>query len=448
MIYRARYVLPMDGTEVGSGEILVADGEIKAVGSGLSSAHPEERVKDLGNSALLPGFVNVHSHIDYTLSRNHVDGLNFWDWISAVGFSPKRLPDLAAVRLSAMLGAVELAQSGVTCLGDSSFTGAAAEAMAEVGQRGIVYLEVFGQSAGADFAQVFHRKVEQAQHAQSQASRLVKIGISPHAIYTSNPEMLKLCSQTCAQLDMPVALHLAETIAESDYSMYGIGPIADWRRKSGYEAMFSGLSPVKHLQETGLLRQGVCLAHCVHVADDEVDLIAASGASIAHCPRSNAYLGTGIAPLARFLSAGAGHPEHSRRIGLGTDSAGSCMRLDFFEEMRFALALQRAVAQDASVLTAKTVLELATIGGARTLDLDGQTGSLTPGKRADIIAVDLSRALPSEDVHLAVLSRSPEDVKMAMVDGVEIVSDGELVGLDIDACRSELVERLEHSAGG
>lgn len=441
MIYRARYVLPMDGTMIESGEVVVADGEIRSVGSGLSPVHPEEHVEDLGNCALLPGFVNAHSHVDYTMSRNQVDGLNFWDWISAVGFNPKRLPDPAAVRLSAKLGAAELAQSGVTCLGDSSFTGAAAEAMAEVGQRGTVYLEVFGQNAGADFAQVFHSKVEQAQEAQSNASPLVKIGISPHAIYTSNPEMLKLCSQTCAQLDMPVAIHLAETRAESDYSMYGIGPIAEWRRKSGYDPMLSGLSAVKHLQETGLLRPGVCLAHCVRVADDEVDLIATSGASVAHCPRSNSYLGTGIAPLVPFLLAGTS-------VGLGTDSAGSCMRLDFFEEMRFALGLQRARSEDAGALAAKAVLELATIGGATALGLDGQIGSLTPGKRADMIAVDLAQTLPSEELHLAVVSRSPGDVKMAMVDGVEIVRDGRLVGLDIDACRSELVERLEHSAVG
>jgi cytosine/adenosine deaminase-related metal-dependent hydrolase len=441
LIYRARCVLPIDGPPIDNGEVLVIDGEIAAIGQSISLERPAEPVTDLGNCALLPGFVNTHSHVDYTMSRNAVDGLNFWDWISAVGFSRNRLPDPATIRLSALLGAAELALSGVTTVADCSFTGLAADALASVGQRGIVYFEMFGQSMGTDYAQVFHRKLDEVQQAQSEASSLVKMGISPHAIYTSNRDLLKLCAETCAQLNIPVALHLAETSAETDYSMRGSGPLADWRRSMGYEPMTSGLTPTRYLQDVGLLQSGVSLAHCVHVSEDEIELIASSGASVAHCPRSNAYLGAGIAPLTGFISAGAS-------IGLGTDSAGSCMRLDFFDEMRSALALHRAVPQDASVLTAKGVLELATIGGAAALGLEDRIGTLSVGKRADMIAIDLSRTLPGEDIHLAVLSRSPADVRLALVDGVEIVREGKPAGLDIDACRSELIDRLEHSGIG
>ena len=417
MIYRSRYVLPMDDRAIENGEVLVVDGEIRAVGTGLADARPGESVNDLGQCALLPGFVNAHSHIDLTLTRNKADALNLWDWIDAVCYNKTRVPDCETVTLSAKLGAAELLRSGVTCLGDSTYTGAAAEALGALGLRGIVYLEIFGQSAAENYAQVFHRKLDQVHEVQSASSPLVTIGISPHAIYTSNRDLLKFCTDTCAELNIPVAFHLAETRPEVEYSLAGAGAVADWRRRLGYEPMINGVRPAEFLHEIGFLREGVCLAHCVHLSSEEIELVARSGAGVAHCPRSNAYLGAGIAPVAELLAAGAS-------LGLGTDSAGSCLRFDFFEEMRFALGLQRARAEDAGVLTAKSVLELATIGGAHALGLADRIGTLEPGKRADMIAVDLGEMLPDEDVWLAVLSRSPADVRLVVVDGIEVVSNG------------------------
>jgi 5-methylthioadenosine/S-adenosylhomocysteine deaminase len=291
--------------------------------------------------------------------------------------------------------------------------------MSKVGLRGIAYRELFGQSMGANYAQAFAIMLDTVQNTRAHTSSLVKVGLSPHAVYTSNIEVLQLCADTCAELDMPVALHLAETRAEAEYTLYGSGSLADWRRSMNRPPMVSGLSPTRTVHEAGLLRKGVCLAHCVHVSDDEIDLIARSGASIAHCPRSNGYLGCGIAPIARFISAGA-------KVGLGTDSAASCMSYNFFEEMRFALGLARAKEQDATVMTANDILRMATIGGAETLGLAQHVGSLEVGKRADMIAVDLSKSLPGEDLSLAIISRYPSDVALVLVDGVEIARGGRL----------------------
>ena len=435
MIYRARYVLPMDDRIIENGEVLVRAGEIRAVGEGLAEAHPDEPVTDLGKCALLPGFVNAHSHIDLTLARNKVDALNLWDWIDAVCYNKSRVPDYETVTLSAKLGAAECARSGITCLGDSTFTGAAAEALDAIGLRGIAYLEVFGQSAGVSYAQVFHKRLDDIREQQSSCSQLIKIGISPHTIYTSNSELLRLCADTCAELGIPVAFHLAETQAEVDYSVDGTGPLVEWRKRLGYEPMVNGVRPAEYLHEIGFLRPGVCLGHCVHLSPEEIELVAGSGVGVAHCPRSNAYLGAGIAPVARLVVAGAD-------VGIGTDSAGSSLRLDFFEEMRFALGLQRARAEDAAVLTAKDVLKLATIGGARSLGLADRIGTIEPGKRADMIAVDLSEMLSSENIWLAVVSRSPSDVRLVVVDGVEVVRDGLPAGLDLDALRADLEGHL------
>jgi cytosine/adenosine deaminase-related metal-dependent hydrolase len=430
IVYRAKYVLPMgDAEPIENGEVWVEGGRIREVGQGIASRHPELEVVDLGRAAVLPGFVNAHSHIDYTLSRNTCDSLNLWQWLHRVGFRRGKVPDYEVILASARVGAAECARSGITCIGDCSFSGAAARAIDETGLRGIVYKELFGQSMGSEYTDIFAGVLDEVRQMQAGASKRVRIGISPHTVYTTNPEVLRLCAESCTHLNMPVSMHLAETSAEEEYMLTGTGPLADWRRELGYEPMASGLRPVQVLERAGLLREGVTLAHCVHLAPDEIDLIAASGASVVHCPRSNAYLGAGVCDLPAFRAAGA-------TLGLGTDSAASCLTLDFFEEMRFAVGLQRARAEDAAVLSAKDVLDLATRGGAEALGLGDEIGRLNPGMRADMIAVDVRDALPGENVHLAVLSRSPADIVLRLVDGKPVEPD-------VEARTAELAELME-----
>lgn len=441
MIYRARWVIPRVGEELENGEVLVRDGAITEVGANLAGALPDEELRDLGQCVLLPGFVNAHSHIEYTHSRGVADALNLWEWIDAVGFGLRRKPDHDTVALSAALGAAECALSGITCLADSTFTGAAAEAMRSVGLRGIAYREIFGQRTGADYEARFAEVLDEARCAQARCSPLIRVGISPHSIYTSNRELIGLCAEACSELGIPIALHLAETSAETGYAMYGTGPISDWRRRLGFDPMVSGLTPVRYARKIGLLKEGVCLAHCVHLSEDEVELVAESGAGVAHCPRSNGYLGAGAAPAPSMFRAGV-------RVGLGTDSAGSCLNIDMFEEMRFALGIHRAVAKDASVITAKDVLRAATIGGAEALGLAESIGTLDPGKRADIVAVDLSDRLPGEDLYLSIVRRSPANVTLVVVDGAEIAREGRLLTVDVNECRENLRAALEKEANG
>lgn len=437
LIYKARYVLPMaDDSVMENGEVLVRGGEITAVGLRLSDAWPGEEVRDLGSCALLPGFVNAHSHIEPTLRRNRADGLNLWDWLGALGFRGDQAPSTEQLRFSAMLGAAECALSGITCLGDSSFSGAAAEALAAVGVRGVVFLEVFGQSMGEAYPEMLAAKLDLARAMQEAAPSTVTIGISPHSVYTSNRGLLELCARECERSGLPVAIHAAETEAEAEYLLSGSGPLADSRRLLGYDPMVAGTTPVTYLGEAGLLRPGVCLAHCVHLSDHEIDIVSRSGVGVAHCARSNAYLGAGVAPLTRLLAAGAA-------VGLGTDSAASCTRTDFFEEMRFAVALQRAVRKEAAALTAKEVLRVATIGGAVALGLADSVGSLEPGKRADMVALSTNELLPGEDIWLGLISRSPADVVCCVVDGAEVVTEGRLANIDISECRARLTEDKE-----
>ena len=437
MIYKAKYIVPMDGNIIENGEILVRNGTIKVIGTDISGLFPNTRVCDFGNAVLLPGFVNAHSHIDYTLRRNSQDGLSLWDWIGRLGFRKNVIPEYETVLASAMLGAAECVCSGITCLGDSSFSGIAAEAMESAGLRGIVYREIFGQSMGEDYEERFKHALDAVVYAQAKSPQRLKIGLSPHSIYTTNENVFKLCANSCAELEIPISLHLAETQAEIDYILHGVGSIAEWRRELGYEVMVKGITPARYLSEIGLLQKGVCLAHCVFVSEEEIGLIAASGASVAHCPRSNAYLGTGIAPFIDLIESGV-------TVGIGTDSAGSCMRIDFFEEMRFVLGIHRALSKEASTILAKDVLKQATIGGAEALGLSDITGTLEAGKRADVIAIDLNGMLPGEDIYLSIISSSPSDVVFVMVDGEEIAGKGRQAKLDINECRTVLKKCMEH----
>lgn len=429
-LYRARYVLPIGSDVIENGEVLVEGGLIREVGRGIEAKHSDAAVEDLGRAALLPGFVNAHSHIEYTFDRNKHDGLNLWDWIARIGFKRGTTPPLELVLASARLGAAMCLRSGITCVGDSAFTGVAARAMSELGLSGVVHKEIFGQSLGAEYPAKFARALEDVRELQAEVGERIRIGLSPHAVYTTNPEVLSLCAQSCAELSIPIAMHLAETSAEAEYTRLGQGPIAAWRKTLDREPMVSGLRPAEVLLRAGLLRDGVVLAHCIHLTADEVKIIGGSGAAVAHCPRSNARLGGGIAPVPALLRAGA-------VVGLGTDSTASCGEIDFFDEMRMALGVHRAASEDAGVLLAKQVLEMATAGGAAALGMT-DVGTLAPGMRADMIAVDMDGALPGEDVHLALLSRSPADVKAVFV-------HGRPVEVDIEARNQEMREMMEQA---
>jgi len=437
MIYKAKYLLLPEDEILENGEVLVNDGLIQAVGTGFSRLYPSERGIDLGESALMPGFVNAHSHVEYTLSRNVGDGLNLWDWIDVVGFRRGKTLPFEVMLASARLGVAQLALSGVTCLADSSFSGAAAQAMNGLGLRGIVYRELFGQSTGPDWLERCRAALKDVHETQARLPDRIKMGLSPHAVYTSNIEVLRFCAQS----GLPIAIHAAESDAERDYSLSGTGPIAEWRNKLGYRPMVSGKTPIGALAEAGLLEHGVCLAHCVAVDADDIAAIGKSGVGVAHCPRSNASLGVGTAPIIELIGAGAA-------VGIGTDSAGSCGRLDFFEEMRFAMGLARARAKDAAVMTAKDILRMSTRGGARALGLENDIGGIEVGKRADLAAVDFGKMLPGEDIHLAVLNSSPSDVVLTLVDGVEVVRNGRLVAADMKDLEADLKNALGSLALG
>ena len=277
----------------------------------------------------------------------------------------------------------------------------AALAASELGLRGLVAIEVFGQES--ERAGDVSRRMNELEPVLDPRLRL---GISAHAPYSVSPELYR----AAYELGVPVVTHLAESEDEVDYLRNGSGPIS-----AVSEIAPSGLTPVRHLEAHGLLGSHVLAAHCVKVDADEIALLAEHDVAVAHCPRSNAMLGCGVAPLKELRAAGL-------RIGLGTDSPASTPSFDLFEEMRTAVLAARGREERPDALAGSEALELATLGAARAVRLENEIGSLSPGKRADLTVVSLAGSpyLPWEDPAAAVVfGGSPDRVLLTLVDGEE-----------------------------
>jgi 5-methylthioadenosine/S-adenosylhomocysteine deaminase len=341
----------------------------------------------------------------------------------------KQRLDIDAMEAIARLGALECLRSGITTVGDCSFGGAAATACSELGLAAVVYLEVFGEDERA--LDRFHRIHERVADAFSER---VRLGISPHAPYTCTVDLYR----ASAELGLPVATHLAESEAETEFLRTGSGSWRDFAELLVPPPVTTG---IRMLAEAGLLGPHVVAAHCVQADAEEIELLAANDVAVAHCPRSNALLGCGIAPLAALRDAGI-------RVCIATDSPASTPSFDMFDELRAAITAARARERRPDALTAEDAIELATLGGARALGIADETGSLVAGKRADLTVLSLADTpfLPWEDpVTATVLGGSPERVVATLVSGTTRYEKGgkawhELIG----AAHSARARLLSH----
>ena len=263
-ILSADWVLPVEGEPIENGAIAIEDGVIAAVGP-ASELGEGERFPD---SAIVPGFVNAHTHLEYAVYAGFGDGLSFGPWISMHVERKRRLtrPDMEAI---ARLGAAECLRSGITTVGDLAFTGASAHACAELGLRAIVYLEVFGRE-GADALRQFDEK---RAYVDAALSERVRVGVSPHAPYTCSRDVYA----ACMTLDLPVATHLNESQDELDWLLRGEGP---WQPFAEMLVEPEGMSGIRSLAAAGLLDERVAAAHCVKVEPEEIGLLARHGVAV------------------------------------------------------------------------------------------------------------------------------------------------------------------------
>ena len=393
----ADWVLPIDGPPIEDGAVAFAGTRITKVGP----AREIGRGRHFAGAVIMPGLVDAHSHLEYAAYTGFGDGLDFGGWI-ALHLARKQRLSYEQVLALARLGAAECLSSGITTVMDASYSGASAQAAAELGLRAIVCLEVFG----ADPARALAHFEKLRLVAEAALSQRVRLGISPHAPYTVSSSVYL----AAAELGIPVATHLSESRSERLWMENGEGPLV---ALSEFLLPATGETGIRALARAGALGRQVVAAHCVDLEPDEIELLAACDVGVAHCPRSNGFLGCGAAPLKALREAGV-------RVGIGTDSPASTPSFDMFEEMRFVVACARARERSPQAVSAADVLELATLGSARALGMEGEVGSLSPGKRADIaiVTLDGTSLLPWEDPQAAVvLGGSPERVQLVVVDG-------------------------------
>jgi 5-methylthioadenosine/S-adenosylhomocysteine deaminase len=413
----ARWVLPIDAPAIADGAVVVDGDTIEWVGP---AAHaPQTPAHEaLGDVVLLPGLVNAHAHLELTVLRGFLEGLPFRSWIRTLTAARAQLTD-EELLASAIVGALEGLAAGITTFADTSPSTAALRALATVGARGIAYLEVFGPDPADAAAAVtmLRQRVDAARRAHAPR---VQVGVSPHAPYSVSPALFRATADYARADALPVAVHIAESEDERHLVVDGSGRWADFLRERGLAVSPLASSSIALLDDTGLLAARPLLIHCVRIDDRDARRIAEQGATIVHCPVSNAKLGHGVAPLDRMLA-------HDIAVGLGSDSVASNNQMDLLNEARTGVLLQRAVQQRPDTISARDALHLATLGGARALGLGDRIGSLTPGKAADLAAFPLDdlRGVPTGAPEDALVFALPGvRAREVWVDGVRLVRNG------------------------
>lgn len=416
LLIRNGIIVPINGANIDAGAVAVRGGVIVAVGP---SAEVEQRYRateviDARGSAVLPGLINTHTHAPMTLFRGIADDRDLMEWLQNFIFPAEaKNVDQEFVKWGTRLALAEMIASGTTTYADMYYFEAdIARETRAAGMRGVL-----GETL-IDFPVPDNKTWDEAiaymrrYAAEFKNDPLITPAVAPHAPYTVSPDHLRQVRALATELQVPILIHLAETENES----------AQIRER------YQSPSPVQHVNSIGLLGDDVVAAHAVWLSDEDIRILAQKRVGVAHCPESNMMLASGVARIPELLSAGV-------ETGLGTDGpAGSNNNLDMFEEMASAARLQKVTRNDPKALTARRVLEMATINGARVLGLDQKVGSLEPGKRADIIVVKLDqpKTQPIYSVESAlVYAASGDDVTHTIVDGRVLMRDRKLLTIDV-----------------
>ena len=403
------------------GVAIVGDG-IVAVGAGALNYEAAETI-DCRGAVVMPGLINAHTHAPMTLLRGLADDLRLDVWLMGYMMPVEReFVSEAFVRLGARLACAEMIRSGITCFADMYyFEEAVAEATAAVGMRALCAQTVlrFPSPDAASYEDGLARARDFIERWCDHP--LIVPSPAPHAPYTCTPEILRACAELAAEFDVPLHTHLSETLLEVEESRRTNGmPVIPWVKKQG------------------LFGAKVLAAHCVHVDDGEIRSLKGAGAGIAHNPTSNLKLAAGVAPVARMLELGL-------NVGIGTDGPASNNDLDMFEEARLAALLAKGIGGDPTAVPAQQALAMATRLGAAALHMDRITGSLVPGKRADLIVLDLSRLHnvpgferdPNRIYARIIYAAKSTDVTDVMCNGKWLMRNRVVLTLDEDELRRE-----------
>src|SRR5258705_168461 len=442
-IYSASWILPVSAPPIENGAVAIDGARIVGVGvrAGLLSRFPQARVQEFPQAMILPGLINTHTHLELTAMRGYLENeeADFYSGAKKVPTPRLEIMTPDDIYVSAAWGACEAARAGITCVGDASDSGGLAfRALQAVGLRGIVFQESFGPDP--QLAQEnFEKLKDKVTELRDVESATVRAGVSPHAPYTVCAAQLELIADYALAANLSLMMHAAESRAEDLLLREGTGLFAEGLARRSIEWHAPGKSTTQFLQQTGILGTKPLLAHCIRVDERDIETLAETESKVAHCPKSNAKLMHGRAPLAKFLYKGIA-------VGLGSDSVASNNTCDILEEARFAVLLSRTAMAEMDkdrIVSAQDVFSTATQGGAVCLGLGGEVGELSEGSQADLTILSMRgvQQVPNYDpVVTAIFASSGRDVLLTMVAGKEVYRDGRMINVDEERLRARMGE--------
>jgi 5-methylthioadenosine/S-adenosylhomocysteine deaminase len=421
LIHNAKVLTLNDSDEIfDPGVVAITNDEIVWVGPETSwpdQFEPWERL-NMAGGLIMPGLINAHTHAAMTCFRGLADDLPLSVWLNEHIFPAERNINGELVYKGTLLACAEMILGGITTFCDMYlFEDQVARAAHEASMRALVG-EVLYDFPSPNYGPpeqglAFTRDLIQTW----QVDPLISVAVEPHAVYTCSPDLLYACRDIAEDFRVPMIIHLSESQDEVN------------QVKERY-----GLSPVDHLEKLELLSPRLIADHCVVLTEEEMDILAERGVRVVHNNESNMKLANGVAPVAKLLERGV-------VVGLGTDGCASNNNLDMLAEMDSVAKLHKVYRMDPTIMDAKTVVRLATRGGARVLGLDEQIGSLEPGKKADLIGLDLDKPhlTPLYNIYSHVVyAASAADVTLNIINGRVVMRDGELLTLDVEKVMAEV----------
>jgi cytosine/adenosine deaminase-related metal-dependent hydrolase len=422
LLIRGATVITMDAkNSIFTGDVFVDDGRISALGvSPASREHNRGDVIEAAGRVLIPGFVQTHIHLCQTLFRGAADDLSLIDWLRKRIWPLEAAHTPESIYASARLGIGELIRGGTTCaltMETVRHTNEVFRAVEETGFRATIGKCMMDK--GDNVPAPLHEQTEESiaesvallKRWHGHAGDRIRYCFAPRFAVSCTQELLEQVGRLSRERGVLVHTHASENRDEIELVKRD-----------------TGCSNIQYLDNVGLAADHVVLAHCVHLSDDDIEILRKSGTKVAHCPSSNLKLGSGIAPVAEMLGRGIA-------VSLGADGAPCNNRLDMFTEMRSAALIQKAI-HGPEVLPALTVLRMATIDGARALGLEREIGSIEVGKRADLTLLNIEalHTTPHPDpISSIVYAAETGDVETVIIDGKIVMREGELTTLDEQA---------------
>jgi 5-methylthioadenosine/S-adenosylhomocysteine deaminase len=425
LLIKSATVVTLDADNlIFEGDVFIENGRIRALEGSLADSHKGVEVIDARGGVLLPGFVQTHVHLCQTLFRGAADDLALIDWLKRRIWPMEAAHTAESVYASARLGIAELIRGGTTCaltMETVRHTDAVFSAVEETGFRATVGKCMMdkGQGVPSQLLEQTETSIAESldllERWHGQDDNRIRYCFAPRFALSCSREMLERIARLASERGVMIHTHASEN-------------------KQEIEAveLETGHRNIEYLNKAGLTGSHVVLAHCVHLDENELGILARTGTHVAHCPSSNLKLGSGFAPIPEMLRRGVS-------VSLGADGAPCNNRLDMFTEMRTAALIQKAL-HGADTLPALAVLRMATINGARALGLEKEIGSIEPGKRADLTLVNTNRlhTTPRPDpVSTLVYAAEASDVETVIIGGRAVMREGQLLTMnELDVIRS------------